>query len=61
VDPDYVDSGQRISVAVGIVMRDQDVDVDQAFAHLRRAGQDSNRTLRSEGDRSAVYAYGGRA
>ena len=48
-------------MAVGIVMRDQDVDVDQACAYLRRAGQDSNRKLRSEGDRSAVYAYGGRA
>jgi AmiR/NasT family two-component response regulator len=33
-------------MAVGIVMRDQNVDEDQAFAYLRRTSQDSNRKLR---------------
>jgi AmiR/NasT family two-component response regulator len=33
-------------MAVGIVMRDQNVDEDQAFAYLRRSSQDSNRKLR---------------
>ena len=39
-------SNRRISMAVGIVMRDQNVDEDQAFAYLRRTSQDSNRKLR---------------
>ena len=39
-------SNRRISMAVGIVMRDQNVDEDQAFAYLRRSSQDSNRKLR---------------
>lgn len=39
-------SNRRISMAVGIVMRDQNVDEDEAFTYLRRASQDRNRKLR---------------
>ena len=39
-------SNRRISMAMGILMRDRNVDEDQAFAYLRRVSQHSNRKLR---------------
>ena len=39
-------TNRRISMAMGILMRDRNVDEDQAFAYLRRVSQDSNRKLR---------------
>jgi len=39
-------SNRRISLAMGILMRDQDIDDSQAFTYLRRVSQDSNRKLR---------------
>ena len=39
-------SNRRISLAMGILMRDQDVDENEAFTYLRRMSQDSNRKLR---------------
>ena len=39
-------SNRRISLAMGILMRDQDIDERQAFAYLRRTSQDGNRKLR---------------
>lgn len=39
-------SNRRISIAMGILMQDQEVDEEQAFTFLRRKSQDSNRKLR---------------
>ncbi len=39
-------SNRRISMAIGILMRDRNIDEDQAFGCLRRVSQDSNRKLR---------------
>ena len=39
-------SNRRISLAMGILMRDQNIDENQAFIYLRRVSQDSNRKLR---------------
>jgi hypothetical protein len=39
-------SNRRISLAMGILMRDQDIDESQAFASLRHVSQDTNRKLR---------------
>jgi hypothetical protein len=39
-------SNRRISLAMGILMRDQNIDENEAFMHLRRMSQDSNRKLR---------------
>jgi AmiR/NasT family two-component response regulator len=39
-------SNRRISMAIGILMRDRQLDEHQAFGCLRRASQDSNRKLR---------------
>ena len=39
-------SNRRISMAMGILMRDQNIDESQAFICLRRVSQDSNRKLR---------------
>jgi hypothetical protein len=39
-------SNRRISLAMGILLRDQDIDESQAFAYLRHVSQDSNRKLR---------------
>jgi AmiR/NasT family two-component response regulator len=38
-------SNRRISLAMGILMRDQDIDEAEAFARLRRISQDGNRKL----------------
>ncbi len=35
-------SNRQIGAAVGVIMRERDVDYDGAFAVLRRASQDSN-------------------
>ena len=39
-------SNRRIGMAMGILMRDRDVDEHEAFAALRRISQNSNRKLR---------------
>lgn len=39
-------SNRRISLAMGILMRDQNIDESQAFTYLRRTSQDGNRKLR---------------
>ena len=39
-------SNRRIGMAMGILMRDRDVDEQEAFAVLRRISQNSNRKLR---------------
>ena len=39
-------SNRRISLAMGILMRDQDIDESEAFTSLRRVSQDSNRKMR---------------
>ena len=38
-------SNRRIGMAMGILMRDRDVDEQEAFAALRRISQNSNRKL----------------
>ncbi len=43
-------SNRRISMAMGILMRDQNIDESQAFIYLRRVSQDSNRKLREVAD-----------
>ena len=43
-------SNRRISMAMGILMRDQNIDENQAFIYLRRVSQDSNRKLRDVAD-----------
>lgn len=39
-------SNRRISMAIGILMRDQRIDEHQAFDYLRRTSQNANRKLR---------------
>ena len=39
-------SNRRISLAMGILMGDQNIDESQAFTYLRRTSQDGNRKLR---------------
>lgn len=39
-------SNRRISLAIGIIMRDQGLDEERAFSVLRRLSQDNNRKLR---------------
>jgi hypothetical protein len=39
-------TNRRISMAMGILMRDRNLNEDGAFAVLRRISQDSNRKLR---------------
>ena len=39
-------SNRRIGMAMGILMRDRNVDEQEAFAVLRRISQNSNRKLR---------------
>ena len=48
-------SNRRIGMAMGILMRDRNVDEDQAFAYLRRVSQDSNRKLRDVADDVITY------
>jgi hypothetical protein len=43
---DALVSNRRIGMAMGILMRDRDVDEHEAFAALRRISQNSNRKLR---------------
>ncbi len=40
------DTNRRIGMAIGLVMRERQVDEEQAFAELRRTSQDTNRKLR---------------
>jgi hypothetical protein len=40
------DTNRRIGLAMGIVMRERQIDDEQAFAVLARVSQDTNRKLR---------------
>jgi hypothetical protein len=48
-------SNRRISMAMGILMRDRNIDEDQAFAYLRHMSQHSNRKLRDVAEDVIVY------
>src|SRR5689334_7701988 len=50
-------SNRRISLAMGILIRDQDMNEEQAFGYLRRQSNDSNRKLRDVAE-DVIYFRG---